>query len=101
MTDLQMWGLVVGFVSATFVLPVIQQPAWSARRRAAVTFGYCVFAGLVTAYLTGSFDGVHNVRAGVSAVLFTLITAIASYKGFAQPTGVAPAIEAATSRPPA
>ncbi len=97
MSDLQMWTLVVGFLSATFVLPVIQQPRWSTRLRAAVTFLYSVVVGLGTAYLTGSFSGVHDVRTGVSAVLFTLITAIASYRGFAQPTGIAPTIEAATS----
>lgn len=97
MTDLQMWELVVGFLSATFVLPAVQQPRWSAKVRAAVTFGYCVVVGLVTAYLTGAFAGVHDLRAGVSAVLFMLVTAVASYHGFAKPTGVAPAIERATS----
>jgi len=95
-----MWDLVVGFISATFVLPVIQQPTWSTRRRAAVTFGYCVVAGLVTAWLTGAFVAAHDVRSGASSVLMTLVTAIASYKGFAQPTGIAGSIEAATSPPP-
>ncbi len=97
MSDLQMWELIVGFVSATFVLPIIQQPAWSSRKRAIVTFIYCVAAGLVTAYLTGAFAGIRDVRTGVSSVLLMLVTAIASYKGFAQPTNIAPAIEAATS----
>ncbi len=100
MSDLQMWELIVGFISATFILPVIQQPTWAQKTRAAVTFAYSVVAGLVTAYLTGAFDGVHDVRAGVSAVLFMLVTSIASYKGFAKPVGVAPAIENATSPPP-
>lgn len=99
MTDLEMWNLIVGFLSATFVIPIVQQPQWTSRVRAAVTFAYSVVAGLVTAWLTGSFNGVHDVRAGVSAVLLTLVTAIASYKGFGQPTGLAPAIEQATSPP--
>lgn len=97
MTDLQMWELLVGFISATFVLPVIQQPKWTEKRRAAVTLAYSVVVGLVTAYLTGAFSGVHDVQAGVSAVLLMLVSAVASYKGFAKPFGVAPAIEAATS----
>ncbi len=97
MTDLQMWELVVGFLSATFVLPVIQQPRWSDRARALVTFVYCCVVGLVTAYLTGAFSGIHDFRAGVSSVLLMLVTAVASYRGFAKPTGVAPAIERATS----
>jgi hypothetical protein len=99
-TDLQMWNLVIGFVSATFVLPVIQQPTWRAQTRALVTFLYSVVVGLGAAYLTGAFNGVHDVQAGVSAVLFTFVTAIATYKGFAKPTGIAPVIEDATSPTP-
>lgn len=97
MNDLQMWELIVGFLSATLVLPLIQQPHWTARTRASVTFVYAIVVGLVTAYLTGAFAGVHDFRTGVSAVLLMLITAIASYRGFAKPTGIAPAIERATS----
>ncbi len=99
--DLAMWNLIVGFVSATIVLPVIQQPTWTARTRAAVTFVYSVIAGLGTAYFTGAFDHFTDVRAGISSVLFTLVAAIGSYKGFAQPTGLAGAIEAASSPAPA
>lgn len=97
MTDLQMWNLVTGFLSATFIIPVIQQPQWSPRVRAVVTFVYCLIVGVVTAYMTGGFDGVHDIRTGVASVLLMLVTAIASYKGFAQPTRIAPAIEYATS----
>lgn len=97
MTDLAMWNLLVGFLSATFVLPVIQQPRWSAGQRAGVTFAYSIVVGLGVAFFTGAFDHVSDVRAGITSVLMTLIAAIASYKGFAQPTGVAAAIESATS----
>lgn len=100
-TDLAMWNLIVGFISATFVLPVIQQPTWSAGRRAGVTFAYSVVVGLGVAFFTGAFDQVHDVRAGVTSVLLTLVAAVATYKGFAQPSGVAPAIEEATSPHPA
>ncbi len=95
-----MWELIVGFLSATFILPIIQQPRWAAGTRAIVTFLYCVVVGLVTAYLTGAFSSVADLRTGVSAVLFMLVTAVASYKGFAQPTQIAPAIERATSPGP-
>lgn len=97
LTDLAMWNLIVGFLSATFILPVIQQPGWSERRRSLVTFGYSIAVGLVTAYLTGAFAVLSDVKAGVTSILLTLVAAIASYRGFAKPTGVAPAIEAATS----
>lgn len=95
-----MWNLIVGFISATFVLPVIQQPQWTPKRRALVTFAWCVVSGLVVAYLSNAFAGVHDVRAAVSSVLLTLVSAVASYKGFAKPTNIAPAIEGATSPPP-
>jgi hypothetical protein len=97
MSDLQMWELVVGFVSATFVLPIVQQPQWTARTRAAVTFAYSVVVGAATAYLTGTFTGVHTVRDAVTGVLLMLVAAIATYHGFAKPVGVAPAIESATT----
>lgn len=95
--DLAMWNLIVGFISATFVLPVIQQPRWSSARRAAVTFVYSVIVGLGTAFFTGAFSHLDDVRAGITSVLLTLVAAIASYRGFAKPVGVAPAIENATS----
>jgi hypothetical protein len=95
--DLAMWNLIVGFISATVVLPVIQQPTWTARTRSAVTFVYSVIAGLGTAYFTGAFEHFTDVRAGITSVLFTLVAAITSYQGFGKPTGIAPGIEAATS----
>ncbi len=101
MDDAMMWSVITGFLSATFVLPMIQQPRWSEKVRAAVTFGYCVVVGLGAAYLTGAFDRLNDVRAGVSTVLMVLISAIASYKGFAKPIGIAERIENATSGGPA
>jgi hypothetical protein len=95
--DLAMWNLIIGFLSATFVLPVIQQPHWNSKLRATVTFVYSIVVGLGTAYFTGAFAHLADVHAGITSVLLTLVTAIASYHGFAQPTGVAPTIEAATS----
>lgn len=97
MGNLAMWNLIIGFLSATFVLPVIQQPNWSAAKRSGVTFFYSIVVGLGTAYFTGAFASLTDVSAGVTSVLLTLIAAISSYKGFAQPTGVAAAIESATS----
>lgn len=98
--DLAMWNLIIGFLSATFVLPVIQQPTWTSSVRALVTFVYSIVVGLGTAFFTGAFSHLDDVHAGVTSVLLTLVTAISSYKGFAQPTGVAAAIESATSPDP-
>ncbi len=100
MNDLEMWNLIIGFLSATFVLPVIQQPTWSDKRRAATTFIYSIVVGLGTAFFTDAFGHVDGVRAAITSVLLTLVSAIASYRGFAKPVGVAPAIESATSPAP-
>ncbi len=97
MSDLQMWEMVVAFISATFVIPVLQQPRWSDATRAVVTFLFSLVAGVITAYLEGSLGTIRDFRTGVSAVLVFLVTAVASYKGFAKPIGIAPAIESATS----
>jgi NhaP-type Na+/H+ or K+/H+ antiporter len=98
--DLATWNLVVGFLSATFVIPIIQQPRWSSSTRAAVTFVYSIIVGLATAYFSGAYHYLADGPAAVSSILTTLVAAIATYKGFAQPSGIAPMIEAATSPDP-
>jgi hypothetical protein len=97
MSDVQMWELLAGFISATFLLPLIQQPRWSNGVRALITFAWSVAAGLGTAYFSGGFAGTHDLRTGVTAVLTVLISAIATYHGFAKPIGIAPTIEKASS----
>lgn len=98
MSDLQMWEMIVAFLSATFVIPILQQPRWSDATRAVVTFLYSIVVGVVTAYLEGSLGTIRDFRTGVTAVLMFLVVCVASYKGFAKPIGIAPAIESATSR---
>jgi len=99
--NLTMWNLITGFLSATVVLPIIQQPRWSTNTRAVITFVYSIVVGLVTAYFTGAFNSVHDAQTGITSVLLTLVAVISSYKGFAKPTGIAPTIESATSPGPA
>ena len=96
-SDLMMWNLIVGFVSATFVIPVIQQPRWSASHRALVTFGYCVIVGVGVAYFTNAFAHLNDARAIITSILATLVTSVAVYRGFSKPTGIAGVIEDATS----
>lgn len=96
MTDVLMWEMLVGFLSSTFVIPVIQQPRWSTQTRAWITFGWCVLAGLGTAYLTGDFRDVHDFRAAVTGFLTVMVTASSTYL-LAKKTGLPAALEAATS----
>ena len=92
MTDLMMWSLIVGFFMPP-VQAVIQQTNWSSRLRAGVNFVACFVAGVGVAFFQGDFTG----RRVVGSVLVVLVTTIAVYKGTWKPTGVAPAIEKATS----
>lgn len=92
MTDLELLSLVIGFFMP-IIVAAIQQPKWSSGARAVITFLVCVIAGGVTVYFKGGFTG---QRIGTSALLI-LVAAIATYKGLWQPTGIAPAVEKATT----
>ena len=100
MNNAEMWSIVVGFVSATFVLPVIQQPRWSDRTRSLVTLGYSLLVGLVTVWVNGGLRGDAGSvsKSLTTSILLVLVSAISTYKGLAKPSGVAPAIEVATSK---
>lgn len=92
LTDTAAWALIVGFLSP-LVIAAVQQPTWSNRIRALVTFLYSVIVGVITAWLNGTLDG----RAVVSAVLLIFVMAISTYRGLWKETGVTGVIEAATS----
>lgn len=97
MTDLQMWDLLVGFISATFILPIIQQPRWSNPMRAGVTFVYSIIVGAGIVYFTHGFHADGTARLTISSILLVLVSAISTYHGFARPTGIAPTVEVSTS----
>lgn len=100
--NLAAWSMFVGAISATFVLPILQQPRWSARVRAEVMFAYALIASLGVAWFGGAVTGVdwHSARAVGEVILYVLVSTVATYKGLAKPLGVAPAIERATSGAP-
>lgn len=87
-----MWSLIIGFFMPP-VQAVIQQSTWSSQVRSGVNFVACCVAGAGVAYFQGDFTGRRFVESG----LVVLVTTIAVYTGTWKPTGVAPAIEAATS----
>jgi hypothetical protein len=87
-----LWLMAVGFFSPP-VIAVIQQAAWSARRKSIVAFVFYLIVAFVTAWLNGIFSTVGLV----TAVLVVFVVASTAYKALWKPTGVAPAIEAATS----
>lgn len=92
MSNLVMWNLIVGFVVPNLIA-VVQQPKWNQTARAWFTIVACVIFGAGTAYFNEQF----NFGDIVGSILTMGVAAITFYKGFWKPTGVAPAIERATS----
>lgn len=91
--DVDMWNLIIGFVSATFIIPLLQRPSFPKWARSLITVVWSVITGVATVAFAGDLDFT-NVLHSVGLVF---IAAIATYHGFAGPTGIAPAIENATS----
>lgn len=86
-----LWLLAVGFFSP-LVIAVIQQSRWSVRRQSIVAFAFYVVVAAVTAWLQGIF----NTFGIIAAFLAIFVTAATAYRNLWKPTGIAPAIEAAT-----
>jgi peptidoglycan/LPS O-acetylase OafA/YrhL len=95
MTNLAMWSLIVGFV-LPIIIPVIQQPGWAKWARATVTLVIVLAVGGLTAYFNGDLNG----QDWITSALIVFVAAITAYKGFFQPTGIAPMIETMTSPKP-
>lgn len=92
MDNLVMWSLIVGFLLPNLVA-VLQRPTFSKPLRTGIMAAVSIVGGAATAYFSGDFNGVDIT----TSVLVTGVAAITFYKGFWQPSGVAPAIESATS----
>lgn len=87
---------VVGF-ALPGLIAVITREAWSPKAKSVAAFAVCLAAAAVTAAAAGDLT-----PAGWGAgVLIVFAAARTSYAGLWRPTGVAPAIEAATSPTPA
>lgn len=87
-----LWALAIGFVTPP-VVAVMQEQKWSARTKAIVAFAFYLLIATATAYFTGLFTAPDIGRLW----LLIFLSASTSYRNFWKPTGVAPAIEAATS----
>lgn len=85
-------SLLVGFITP-LLTALLQQPRWTGRTRVMVGWGVAVVLGLLTSAQTGALG---NAKSTAQAVMLVLVTAQATYTGWKK-TGVAPAIEAATS----
>jgi cell division protein FtsW (lipid II flippase) len=93
MSNTQMWSLIVGFL-LPLIIAVIQQATWSDGLRAIVAFVACLVAAIGQVLIElSSWDW----RVWIQSVLLIFVTAIATYKRFWVPVGIAPAIEVRTS----
>lgn len=98
MDDLTTWSLLVGTV-APLAIAVAQRPRWSNTARSVISILFCAVAGLGTAYLDGSLvmGKPLTFSAVIHSVLATTLAAQVTYRNVWKPTGVARAIEQATS----
>lgn len=92
-SDVVTWNLIMSFISATFILPIFQRPSFPMWLRSLITVVWSIVVGFATVWFAGKWDATNLLQ----SVGLVFIGAIAIYKGFAQPTGIAPAIENATS----
>lgn len=91
MSDVEMWGLVVGFFLPPLIA-IIQQPTWSRTTRGIVTVLVCLVVGAATTWIHGDWSG----RTATTTILLTLVATMTAYRNF-WVHRVAPVIEAATS----
>lgn len=93
-SDLELWTLIVGFLLPT-VLALLQQPGWSDRLRALVAFGASAVAGAGTVYFTD--PDAFTTQPVIRTILVVFVVAIATYRNWWKPTGIAPEIEVRSS----
>ncbi len=93
-TDITLTSIVIGSLLPNIIAIVIQ-PEWRREARGLVAFGICIVAGVLIALLQGDIDRDGDVATSVVAVL---ITSQVLYQALWRPSGIAPAIERASSR---
>ena len=94
-TPLENWQIIVGFLLPG-LLAIIIQTNWSRSLQSYVSMGIAMLASIVAALLS---DKAVEVPAVIVDGLKLFAVAITAYYGLWKPTGAAPKIEAATSKP--
>ena len=96
-----MTELIAVILSVGALLPlltaVLQQPSWSDKTRTVAGIGVSALAGLVSYVSVNGLD-FSTPSAIVASVVGVIIAAAASYRTIWKPSGVAPIIEAKTSK---
>ena len=77
MNDAAMLALIIGFLSP-LVLNFIVKATWPAWAKSLSAFAFAAVAGVLTAWITGAFEGLSIV----STVLLILVVSITAYQNF-------------------
>ena len=93
MTDTASFDLAIGGVAMPFLIAIINQSRWSPKLRGLVAFAACLGAAALLAMLHGTLTLTHWRD---TAILVTG-AAMVMYHSLWKPSGLAPAIEDATS----
>ena len=92
LTDADIWSLLVGAGMPPIVALLIRAQ-WQSWQKAVTAAAVSVVGGGVTAWLGGYLHGMTIVR----CVLMVLLSTLGFYRIWWRPSGIAPAIEKATS----
>lgn len=95
MTNIGIWSALIG-VAMPLVVSLVNQSTWPKGIGAVVALGTSLIAAGVTCWVGGDLKGNDYIN---SAGLI-LISTVATYHLFWKPTGIAPKIEALTSKAP-
>jgi Na+-transporting methylmalonyl-CoA/oxaloacetate decarboxylase gamma subunit len=77
MTDAALLAVIIGFL-APLVLNFIVSATWPAWAKSLAAFAFAAVAGVLTAWITGAFEGLSIV----STVLLILVVSITAYQNF-------------------
>jgi hypothetical protein len=91
---IQEWQAILAFVQP-IILAFIIQSGWSRAVQSTFAFLFSVAATTVGIWLHGDFNGVTD---WVTSFMTVFAMSIPFYYGFWKPTGIAPRVEAATSK---
>src|SRR4051812_3201163 len=95
MTNVALWALALSILTP-LATSLIQQPRFSRNVRIGIAAAVSVVVGAGTAYFSGDLTG----KSLVVAIGIVLVGAEATYQKVWRPSGLAPAIENATSPTP-
>lgn len=95
MSNLVMWTALVGTLMPVLIA-FVNRTTWSSGTKATVALVSSAVAGIATAWLNGELAG----RDVIAAVLVAATATTVAYHAWWKPTGIAPALEEATSPTP-